>query len=340
MPASLYSVSEERKSIWVYLEQEGGSFENVSLELLARGREMADQMNWRLVALILGHQVSMLGEIAIAHGADEVKIADHLLLDLFTIEAYARVVFQAVLAGKPSIFLLGATPNGRDLAGRLAVRFRTGLNADCTDLRIDLEGGLLVSEVSGFGGGVLALIEMREHRPQMATVRPGVFAPREPEAGRKGEVTRLQVDLTPEVIQTRILERVVGGTVDLTRVPVLVVGGRGVNGDFETLRELAKLLGGEVGATRPPVDEGHIERERQIGQTGVICSPKVALCCGLSGAFHLVVGIEKAGVVIAINSDPEAPIFEFADYCIVGDVRQHLPALIAALRLEREAAHA
>jgi electron transfer flavoprotein alpha subunit len=340
MPASLYGVSEESKAIWVYLEQEGGRFENVSLELLARGREMADQMNWRLVALILGHHVSHLGELAIAHGADEVQIADHPLLDLFTIEAYAHVVFQAGLDAKPSVFLLGATPNGRDLAGRLAVRFRTGLNADCTDLRLDPEGGLLVSEVSGFGGGVLALIEMREHRPQMATVRPGVFQPGEPEAGRKGEVLRTPVDLAPDMIQTCILERVIGGTVDLTRVPVLVIGGRGINGDFETLRELAGLLGGDVGATRPPVDEGHIERERQIGQTGVICRPKVALCCGLSGAFHLVVGIEKADLVIAINSDPEAPIFEFADYCILGDVNEHIPALIAALRSEREVAHA
>jgi electron transfer flavoprotein alpha subunit len=340
MSASLYGASEESKSIWVYLEQEGGNFENISLELLARGREMADQMNWRLVGLILGHQVSELGELAIAHGADEVRLADHPLLDLFTIEAYARVVFQAVMAARPSLFLLGATSNGRDLAGRLAVRFRTGLNADCTDLRLDPERGVLVSEVSGFGGGVLALIEMRQHRPQMATVRPGVFSPREAEAGRQGEVTRIPVDLTEDMLRTHVIERVIGGTVDLSRVPVLVIGGRGVNGDFETLRQLAKLLGGEVGATRPPVDEGNIERERQVGQTGVICSPKVALCCGLSGAFHLVVGIEKADLVIAINSDPEAPIFEFADYCIVGDVRQHLPTLIAALRAEGEAAHA
>lgn len=339
MPASLYGVSEESKSIWVYLEQEGGGFENVSLELLARGREMADQMNWRLVGLILGHQVSDLSELAIAHGADEVRVADHPLLELFTIEAYARVVFQAVVDAKPSIFLLGATPDGRDLAGRLAVRFQTGLNADCTDLHLDPERGLLVSEVSGFGGGVLALIEMRQHRPQMATVRPGVFEPRKPEADRNGKVIRLPVDLTEDMLRTRVLERVIGGTVDLSRVPVLVIGGRGVGGDFETLRQLANLLGGEVGATRPPVDEGHIERERQVGQTGVICSPKVALCCGLSGAFHLVVGIEKADLVIVINSDPEAPIFEFADYCIVGDVHQYLPALIAALRVEGEAAH-
>ncbi len=184
------------------------------------------------------------------------------------------------------------------------------------------------------------MIEMHEHRPQMATVRPGVFALNEPDAKRKGEIVTLKVELQPEMIKTRILERVKSGVVDLTRVPVLVVGGRGVNGDFDTLRNLADLLGGDVGATRPPVDEGHIERERQIGQTGVICSPKVALCCGLSGAFHLLVGIEKADVVVSINSDPEAPIFEFSDYYIVGDVNQYLPAIIAALETSREVSHA
>ena len=340
MPASLYGVKEESKVIWVYLEQEGGVFENVSLEMLAKGREMADQMKWRLIGLLLGHQVSDLAGLAIAHGADEVWVADHPLLKLFTIEAYARVVFQAIMEARPSVFLLGVTPNGRDLAGRLAVRLRTGLNADCTNLSLNPEEGLLVSEVSGFGGGVLALIAMREHRPQMATVRPGVFAAREAEPGRKGKVIRIPSDLTPAMIRTRVLERVKGGAIDLTHVPVLVIGGRGVGGDFETLRELAGLLGGEVGATRPPVDEGHIERDRQIGQTGAICGPKVALCCGLSGAFHLIVGIEKAGLVIAINSDPEAPIFEFADYYVVGDVRQYLPAMIAALRAEREVVHA
>jgi electron transfer flavoprotein alpha subunit len=153
-------------------------------------------------------------------------------------------------------------------------------------------------------------------------------------------VIDLPVDLKPEQIKTRILERVKGGVVDLTRVPVLVVGGRGVNGDFVTLQKLAELLGGDVGATRPPVDEGHIERDRQIGQTGVVSSPKVALCCGLSGAFHLLVGIEKADVVVSINTDPDAPIFEFSDYYIVGDVGQYLPVLIQILETQREASHA
>ena len=330
MAASRYGIAEESKAICVHLEQEGDKLEGVSLELLAKGRELADLMKWQLIGLLMGGRVSNPAKQAIAHGADEVWLAEHPLLERFTIDAYARVAFQALMEGKPSVFLLGATPNGRDLAGRLAVRLRTGLNADCTDLRMD-ESGLLVSEVSGFGGGVLAMIQMPQHRPQMATVRPGIFTPLEPNPKRKGKVMPIPVDLTKEMIQTRVVERVIGKGVDLTRVPVLVAGGRGMDGDFETLRQLAALLGGEVGATRPPVDEGHIERERQIGQTGVVCSPKVAICCGISGAFHFVVGVEKAGTIIAINSDPEAPIFEAADYCMVGDVHQILPHLIHEL---------
>jgi electron transfer flavoprotein alpha subunit len=340
MPESLYGIKEESKAILVYLEQEDGVLEDVSLELLAKGREMADQMGWPLIGLIMGYRVKDLVSLAIACGADEAWLAEHPLLKRFTIDAYARVAFQAVMTGKPSIFLLGATPNGRDLAGRLAVRFRTGLNADCTNLYLDQEGGLLVSEVSGFGGGVLALIQMRHHRPQMATIRPGVFAPLEPDYNRTGKVVEIPVHLSEEMIQTRILERAVGQQVDLRRTPALVAGGRGVEGDFQMLKQLADLLGGEVGATRPPVDEGYIERERQIGQTGVVCSSKVALCCGISGAFHFVVGVEKCGTVIAINSDPEAPIFEFADYGVVGDVHQIIPALIAEIQRTRETAYA
>jgi electron transfer flavoprotein alpha subunit len=339
MVASLYRVEEESKSIWVYLEQESGLLESVSLELLAKGRQLADQMDWELCALALGHNVKYLVAQSFAFGVDQVWLADHPLLEHFTIEAYAHAAAQALEQARPSVFLLGATPNGRDLAGRLAVRLKTGLNADCTGLSITPEG-VLVSEVSGVGGGILALIQMERHRPQMATVRPGVFSPPEPVEGRSGKLIEIQTDLSADMIHTRLVERVIGQGIDLGRAPVLVAGGRGIDGDFEMLRRLAGLLGGDVGATRPPVDEGHIERERQVGQTGVVCRPKVAICCGISGAFHFVVGIEKADTVIAINSDPEAPIFEFADYCIVGDVHQVLPALIANLQESREAAYA
>ncbi|HET7087442.1 MAG TPA: electron transfer flavoprotein subunit alpha/FixB family protein [Anaerolineae bacterium] len=332
MPASLYSADQAHNAIWVFLEQEGGILERVSLELLSKGRQLANQVGWRLTGLLMGHGVSDQVEQAIAFGADEIVLAEHPLLDVFTVDAYGHVAFQAIMESKPSIFLLGATPNGRDLAGRLAVRLRTGLNADCTDLRLNPETGVLVSEVSGFGGGVLALIEMQKHRPQMATVRPGVFPPEPADYSRKGTVVRLPVNLTGAIIRTRIVERVVGQAADLTQARALVIGGRGVGGHFDMLRELAGLIGGEVGATRPPVDEGHIERDCQIGQTGVVCRPQVAIVCGASGAFHFVVGIQKAGTVIAVNSDPEAPIFESADYCVVGDFRQIVPALMQQIR--------
>ncbi|MEW5871944.1 MAG: electron transfer flavoprotein subunit alpha/FixB family protein [Chloroflexota bacterium] len=331
MLESLYGIDQESKAIWVYLEQDGGVLEDVSLEMLAKGSQLAGQMGWGLAALLLGHQVEHLVPLAFAYGAEQVWLAEHPLLEQFSIDAYARVVFQALMQAKPSVFLLGVTPNGRDLAGRLAVRLRTGLNADCTDLRMDPDTGLLASEVSGFGGGVLAIIQMGAFRPQMATVRPGVFTPLPPDPTRRGDLVRLPVELSPELIRTRLVERQVGEQVDLRKTPVLVAGGRGVEGDFDLLRRLAGLLGGDVGATRPPVDEGYIERERQIGQTGVVCRPKVAICCGISGAFHFVVGIEKAEIVVAINTDPSAPIFDYADYCIVGDVHQVLPAWIAAL---------
>jgi electron transfer flavoprotein alpha subunit len=332
MVASLYGAAEAQKTIWVFLEQEGGVLEGVSLELLAKGRQLADGVGWRLAGLLLGNGVGDLAKAAVAYGADEVILADHPLLELFTIDAYGAVAFQALMEHMPSVFLLGATPNGRDLAGRLAVRLRTGLNADCTDLRLPPETGVLVSEVSGFGGGVLALIEMQKHRPQMATVRPGVFLPGEADYGRGGEIAKMEVALDEEMIHTQVVERVIGEGVDLSQIPVLVAGGRGIDGDFDMMRQLAGLLGGDVGATRPPVDEGHIERERQIGQTGVVCRPKVAICCGISGAFHFVVGIQEADLVIAINSDPDAPIFDYADYCIVGDVHRVVPALIKELQ--------
>jgi electron transfer flavoprotein alpha subunit len=335
-----YGIEAERKEIWVFLEQNQGNLEGVSLELLAKGRQLADLTGWPLVGLLMGHAIDGLAQAAVAHGADQVILADHPLLQEFTVDGYTHVAFQALMKQKPSVFLLGATPNGRDLAGRLAVRLRTGLNADCTDLRLAPERGVLVSEVSGFGGGVLALIEMQQHRPQMATIRPGVFPPAEPDLQRTGQLLRFDVELAPEMIRTRVVEQVIGEGVDLTQAPVLVAGGRGVEGDFQMLSRLASLLGGDVGATRPPVDEGYIERERQIGQTGVVCRPRVAIACGISGAFHFVVGIQEAELVIAINSDPAAPIFDEADYCVVGDVHQVVPALIAALERVGEATYA
>jgi electron transfer flavoprotein alpha subunit len=331
MVASLYGVDAEQSIICVVAESAPDQLEPITSELLTKGRELTDQAGWELACLLLGHENRELADEAFAYGAQQVWLADHPLLAHFTIETYAAAAYQAIERFKPSVTLFGATPNGRDLAGRLAVRLRTGLNADCSNLELNRKSGVLVCQVSGFGGGVLALIEAPHHRPQMATIRPGVFSRGLPDYSRTGQLLPVEIEIREENLQTHILRRVSGESVDLTRAPVLVAGGRGMEGDFDILHRLAEHLGGEVGATRPPVDEGHIERERQIGQTGVVCSPDLALCCGISGAFHFVVGIEKAGTVIAVNTDPQAPIFEFSDYCIVGDVHQIIPALLARL---------
>ncbi len=340
MTASLYSPAEEKKEIWVYLEHEEGTLMHVSLELLSKGRELADAIGWQLTGLLLGDHASHLAAQAFEHGADAVRLGEHPLLAQFTIDAYAPAAFQALMQGKPAVFLLGATHNGRDLAARLAVRLRTGLNADCNDLRLEGADGLLISEVSGFGGGVLALIGMRHHRPQMATVRPGVFHINESKTGKPGDIINIPLDLNESMMRTRVLEHHTGAGVDISHTPLLVAAGRGMGTSLSDLQQTASLLGGDLGATRPLVDMGLVERERQVGQTGVVCNPKLALCCGISGAFHFVVGIEKADTVIAINTDPEASIFDSADYCIVGDARGIIPALNLALAAAQEDDHA
>lgn len=338
MVESLYSIEQEQEAIWVFLEQENGAIANVSLELLAHGRKLAGEMNWHLTGLLLGQDIMELANEAFAYGADEIILVEHPLLELFTVDAYSYATFEALMTYKPSVFLLGATPNGRDLAGRLAVRLRAGLTADCTNLYMK-SNGILISEVTGFGGGILALIEAQTHRPQMATVRPGVFQIGKKVSNHTGRITIMPIEISDDLISTKIVERVVGESLDLSQTETLVVGGRGVGEHFGMIRELATLLDGDYGATRPPVDEGHVERERQIGQTGVICRPKVALVCGVSGAFHFVVGIQDAEIVIAINSDPTAPIFDYADYCIVGDVFEILPALMTELQSLREVSY-
>ena len=336
MVSSLYSRDGESREICVFLEHTRNGLVSVSLELLSKGRELCDGAGWTLSGILIGDQVADAASEAFDYGADRVYLVEDPRLDFFNVEAYTHVTYQVMESYRPSVFLLGATMDGRDLAGRLAVRLRTGLNADCSGLQLDEDRGVLICEVSGFGGGVLALIEMLKHRPQMATVRPGVFTHYPSPARDRGQVRRPTFDLPDGIIRSRIVERVVGEGVDLAQTPVLVAGGRGVDGDFEILDELAKLLGGDYGATRPPVDDGFVERERQIGQTGVVCRPDLALVCGVSGAFHFIVGIQDTGIVVAIYTDPNAPIFDYADYCIVADVQDILPELITALKESRQ----
>ena len=323
---------EEAQGLWVFLEQEGGRLEGVALELLGKGRELARACEVPLTGLLLGHRVGDAVREAVAYGADEVLVAEDPLLAVYTTDAYTNVTAQLILDRKPETLLLGATPNGRDLAGRLAVRMRTGLTADCTGLAWEEGTGLLLGEVTGFGGGVLASIKCARHRPQMATVRPGIFRPPAPDYARAGRTEMVSASLDAGEIRTEVLERIRQEGVDITRAKVLVAGVRGLKGDFAPVTELAGLLGGEVGASRVACDLGWIGRDRQIGQTGFVTRPKLAIVCGISGATQFTVGVKDAGFVVAINSDPEAPIFEEADLCVVDDLFPVLEGLIAQFK--------
>lgn len=328
---------EDARGVWVYLETTPGGIEGVSLELLGRARALADEIRVELVGFLVGHGVGRFAPHAIACGADLVLVAEDERLAARANDSFTRVVANAVLSRKPDILLLGATPDGRDLAGRLGVRLRTGLTADCTGLSIEADSGLLLGETTGFGGGVTAAIKCPLHRPQMATVRPGIFPLPITDASRPGRVEAIQVTLGPEDLRVQVLEHVTEPLVDLTRARVLVAAGRGAMGDVDLMEQLAAELGGELGGTRVAVDAGWLGRERQIGQTGVVTRPDLAVVCGASGAMQFTVGIQQAGTIVAINTDPEAPIFEEADYCVVDDVKRVLPPLLDRLRARNSA---
>lgn len=321
--------------LWVWLEHREGQLSPVSLELLGKGRALCNQAGCSLVGVAVGARAGEAALSAGQYGAEAVLLVEHPQLATFSPELYAVAVAECVERYRPQIFLLGATSRGRDLAGRLAVRLRTGLVADCTDLSIGQER-LLHCETAGFGGGVLATILCRERRPQMATVRPGVFTA--PAASEQTtfrlhvhDVTEAMARAVGRVRRAQVVEEERRPHRALEKAPVLVIAGRGIGGKMAPLERLAERLGGAVAATRVAVDLGWADREAQIGQTGLSARPEVAIVAGASGAFQFTVGIQGAGTVIAINTDPEAPIFDAADYCVVGDAAQVVDALLAEL---------
>jgi electron transfer flavoprotein alpha subunit len=330
MTSSQYA-PEEAQGLWVHVEAEDGELAGVSRELLTKGRELATALGVPLTGLLAGRRVVDLAWEAVAHGADRVLYAEDPRLEPFTVEPHAAVIEALALRDKPDILLFGATAQGRDLAGRLAVRFRTGLTADCIDLALEEGTGLLLGEVAGFGGGILATIKCEHHRPQMATVRPGVFVAGFPDPARQGDVCPQHVELEGADRQNHVLERSVGERVDITQAERIVVAGGGTAGDLHGVRRLAALIGAELGATRVAADAGWISHERMIGQTGSAARPRLAILCGVSGAMQFTVGIDEAEVLVAINSDPEASVFEVADYGIVGELETVLPALLDEL---------
>ncbi|MCP4686953.1 MAG: electron transfer flavoprotein subunit alpha, partial [Desulfobacterales bacterium] len=329
----------DRRGVWVFAEQRDGVLSRVSLELLGKARELAGTLEQEVSALLPGRRVSELSEILIKHGADTVHLMEHDALKEYRTIAYTHVIEGLVKAHKPNILLMGATHIGRDLAPRVARRVGAGLTADCTMLSIDPEEGVLLQTRPAFGGNVMATIANRYSRPQMATVRPGVMEI-QPLPDHEGKVVSHEVfhevSLAEEDIGTRVLEivREKKKSANLADAKVIVAGGRGV-GDadgFKVLRDLADALGGELAGTRVTVEEGWIPAENQVGQTGQSVRPDLYIACGVSGAIQHRAGMVNSRYVIAINKDPRAPIFQVADWGVVGDLHEVVPEMIKELK--------
>lgn len=325
----------EYRDVWVFAEQREGALMPVVKELLGEGRKLAAEIGCSLCTVLCGNQVEGLADELFEHGADKVYLADHIELESYRTDAYTAVIHDAIKTYKPEIVLLGATHIGRDLGPCLAVRCNTGLTADCTKLEIDEVDKKIKQTRPAFGGNLMATIVCPNHRPQMSTVRPGVMEKAERQEGRKGQVIPLTVNFGKEDIRTRILEVVkqAGEAVSLTDAEIIVSGGMGLGGaeGFELLKKLADKLGGVVAASRAAVDAGWIDHSHQVGQTGTTVRPKLYFACGISGAIQHVAGMQNSEQIIAINKNPAAPIFEVADYGIVGDLYQVIPALIEEL---------
>ena len=317
--------------IWVYLQADDGTVANVSYEILGKAVELAEEIGTGVTGILAGDpdEIAGLAEEAIARGADAVVQLEDELLDPYRPETHAAAVEMAVEDGDPSMLLVPATNNGVDLAGRLAVALDTGLNADVVRLEIDDDGNL-VGGVPAFAGGILAMVRAKG-RPQMSTVRPGVFTALEPDESREGTVEVIEPDLSEEDVVTEILDREIGESVDLPSADVVVCAGRGFGEDLDVAYDLVDELDATLGVTRPLCDEGLVSRDRQVGSTGYSLKADVAICAGISGSVYFTSGLDDVETVIAVNTDPDEPIFDQADYCVEGDLFEVLPALVEEL---------
>lgn len=331
------------KDIYVFAEQRDGNIQKVALELIGKGRELADTLNQKVIAVLLGNEIKEKAGDLIEVGADGVVVIEHVMLAEYTTEPYAKAVAAVIREKAPEIFLFGATAIGRDLAPRVSARIHTGLTADCTGLEIDEESGNLLMTRPAFGGNIMATIVCEEHRPQMATVRPGVMKALDTDRQRRGNIESMNIefseaDQTVELLEVLKEERQIG---DITEAKILVSGGRGMGNAenfYELLRPLAEVFDGAISASRSAVDSGWIDHECQVGQTGKTVRPDLYLACGISGAIQHVAGMEGAEYIVAINKNETAPIFDVADLGIVGNVNTILPKLIAAIRKYKEEA--
>lgn len=318
------------KGVMTFAEQHDGEIHPVSYELLGKGREIADRLGVRLASVLLGNQMEKKGRELIYYGADRVFIYDNPSLEEFDVIRYTHNIVRLVEEERPEILLFGATHLGRSLAPRVAVELQTGLTADCTGLDVDEEGNLIQIRPA-FTGNILAYIKTKT-RPQMCTVRYRVMERGERDASRRGEIIRKEVNAIDSGL--RIIEKKKAGEVNLTDEDIIVSGGRGLRKpeDFGILKELAVLLGGVVGSSRPLVDDGWIGKEHQIGFSGNTVKPKLYVACGISGSYQHLAGMRDSDIIVAINIDPSAPIFRHTDYGIVGDLYEVVPNLIEEIK--------
>lgn len=325
------------KDLWVFIEtNEDGSAKNVGIELLTPGKMMARKQEGKLVAVVIGYNVDAAVKEAGEHGADTVIVVDGPEYAHYTTDAYSIALCTLVEKYGPTSMMMGATNNGRDLGPRVSCRLHTGLTADCTALDIDEESGNVAWTRPAFGGNLMATILCPDHRPQIGTVRPGVFK-KSDVTENVAEIIREDLHVPQDKIRTRVLEIIkeMGDeNIDLEGAEIIVSGGRGVGGPegFGPLKELAKTLGATLGASRAAVDAGWIGHAHQVGQTGKTVSPRLYIACGISGAIQHLAGIGGSDVIVAVNKDPEAPIFDAADYGVVGDLFEVLPVLTEEIK--------
>lgn len=352
------------KDIYVVAEQRDGNIAKVTMELLGEATKLAGELGEKVYAVLMGDQIKDKAQDLIEHGADGVVVVEDPMLAEYVTEPYAKALTAVIKNYDPNIVLFGATSIGRDLAPRVAARVHTGLTADCTRLDVDMneyfdflhatsnadtdaiEKRLGMDDKNlkmtrpAFGGNVMATIRCADHRPQMATVRPGVMKKLDAVAGKEGTVEEFKVEFTAADMNVKIKEvvRETKKAVDITEAKVLVSGGRGIGSPefFDELQKVADLLGGEISSSRANVDAGWIARDRQVGQTGKTVRPDLYMACGISGAIQHIAGMESSECVIAINKNDTAAIFEVADLGIVGDVKVIIPKLIEALAKYQE----
>lgn len=325
--------------VWVYCEFRAGKLAGVSLELLGIGRTLADARGVKLSAVLIGSGTDKSAETLIAHGADVVYRADNKAFAYFTDETYGAVLTKLIQEHKPEVVLAGATAIGRSFIPGVANTLGAGLTADCTQLEIRESDGALLQTRPAFGGNIMATIECPNSRPQMSTVRPNVMKELEFDANRKGDIVDVELDPSMLSSRVRVLESVISeqDDVNIQESDILVGGGRGLDSEkgFKLIRELATSLNGSVSASRAVVDAGWIAYAHQVGQTGKTVAPKLYIACGISGAIQHVAGMQSSETIVAINRDKNAPIFDVADYGIVGDLFEILPKLISKIEEQR-----